>query len=183
MSASDELFEVANRFERAAAPGGDPKVTRPIQARVDAANRAAAAHSGSWLGYQSRIYQRNLEARPGAVFDSQWGLTRYELGDSRGDWGEFDPEVIKAHIRSAAGDADFSAIEQAAKGSTQLFNQAKSDLVSTLHAYNASNPDGYLAKLLKEAEKLDSLSEGEALIAFRPSGPPNFPPVSIRVRP
>ncbi len=170
MSVSDDLFEVAKRFERAAGPGSDPKVTHPIQARVDAANRAARAHSGSWLGYHSRVYQENLQARPGAVFDSQWGLTRYDLGDSRGNWGEFDPEVVKAHIRSAAGDVDFEAIEQAAKASYQLFDRAKSDLVSALHAYNAGNPDSYLGKLLAEAEKLDSLSEREALLAFRPSG-------------
>ena len=169
MSVSDELFEVARRFERAAAPGGDPKVSRPIQARVDAANRVAAAHSGSWLGYHSRVYQEKLEARPGAVFDNQWGLTRYDLGDSRGTRGEFDPEVVRAHIRSASGEADFGAIEQAARASYQLFDEARSELVSTLHAYDAG-PDSYLGKLLEEAEKLDSLSERDALLAFRPSG-------------
>ena len=170
MSTSDEIFETAQRFERAAARGSDPSVRRPIQARVDAANRAARAHSGSWLGYHARVYQQGLEARPGAVFDSQWGLTHHELGDSRGDWGEYDPGQVKAGIRSASDDADFQTAVVAARTSRSELERAKADLISILHAHTAERPDSYLSKLLGEAEKLEGLSERAALLAFRPAG-------------
>lgn len=170
MNEAEELREVAKRFEAAEAVGQDPDIRQPIQARIDACNEANSAFSGSWLGYHSRVYQNGLRAVPGAVFDSSWGLNRRGLGDTRGDWAEFDARQLKEHLRAASGGRDFAKVELAVKDAAAKFDQAKGDCISILNAAITKSPDGYLSKLLGQVEKLDYLSAHEAILIYRPKG-------------
>jgi predicted nucleotide-binding protein len=170
MEAHEELIELAARFEAAAAPGADPAIRDPIQARIDACGSAARAFSGSWLGYHARVYQKDLRAVPGAAFDSSWGLKDWHLGDGRGEWLEYDGEQLKTHLRSASSKYDFSKVETAVASSTKELISAKADLISILTATVSGSSDKYLGKLLENAEKLNHLSLYEAIAVYRPSG-------------
>ena len=166
----EELRDVALRFETVAAAGQEASIRKPIQARIDACNTVGHAFSGSWLGYHARVYQKDLRAVPGAVFDSSWGLTHHELGDTRGEWAEFDGQQLKNHLRAASRDHDFSMVEAAVGNAAKEFELAKSDLISILNAAASRLSDNYINKLLGQAEKLDYLSTREAISIYRPSG-------------
>ncbi len=170
MQVVEELRSVAANLEAAAEPVTRTDIREPIQARIDACNDAAAAFSGSWLGYHARIYQSDLRARPGAIFDSQWSLENQELGGGRGAWALYDGEQIKAHLRAASGNHDFSTIEKVVAMSVKDFENGKADLISILSAAASSRSDTYLSKLLEKAEKLDYFSTHRALQVYRPSG-------------
>lgn len=49
---------------------------------------------------------------------------------SRGDWREYDPEVVKAEIRELAGDPNLEAARKAAEAASGAFESAKSELAS-----------------------------------------------------
>ena len=53
---SDELFGIADRLEHVAARGKDPEIEGPVRAVEAAADEVGKAWSGSWFGYQSRVY-------------------------------------------------------------------------------------------------------------------------------
>ena len=170
MTTAGELFEVVCAFEKMAENATDPKITQPIQRRIDACQEVAKAFSNSWLGYHSRVYQEGLVARPGARFDMQWGLSELRFGDSRGQWAEYDPEAIKAKIVKMSGNHDFSAIEKAAGEVARDFDRAKADVLSIFSSDLENRSDGFLAKLKDDLEKVDSLSCREAVLVYRPSG-------------
>lgn len=170
MQSSEELRIVASRLEAAAERGAQTTVKQPLQMLIDACNSAGHAFSGSWLGYHSRVYQKDLRAVPGAVFDSDWGLTNWDLGDGRGEWLEYDGEQVKARLCSACSSYDLEQIRVAANTSAKEFGSAKADLVSILSTTVASTSDTYLTKLLEQAEKIDYLSKIEALDIYRPKG-------------
>ncbi|MEY7156435.1 hypothetical protein AB9C23_22245, partial [Citrobacter freundii] len=64
--------------------------------------------SGSFIGYQSRVYYNGLQKPPtGAVFNKDWGFNSpfQNMGGyltegmkSIGDWVEYDPEQITDYI-------------------------------------------------------------------------------------
>ncbi len=166
----EELFEAVSELERIADIGKDPQVERPIQKRIDACNEVAKAFSQSWLGYHSRVYQQGLKAQPGARFDSQWGLSEMRFGDSRGQWGEFDPEAVKAEIRRASGNHDFAAITRRVGEADTKFERIKGDVVSILSSAIADRDDEFLSKLKVDIEKIESASYRDAVLYYRPSG-------------
>jgi hypothetical protein len=67
----------------------------------EATAKIERAFCGSWLGYQSRVYDLLLQPPPpGANFGQEWGLhTRL---DTSGDWREFDPEEVKSAVHVLA---------------------------------------------------------------------------------
>ena len=91
----DDLVRVARGCERAA---------RAFETETDAilGDRlreqiavAQSAWSGSWIGYQSRIYIRDLRPRqPGDFFDSDMGPGA-AYGSTRGDWVLCDAKSVQ----------------------------------------------------------------------------------------
>ncbi|MEG8018610.1 TIR domain-containing protein [Sphingomonas sp. LR55] len=170
MSAVEELFEAVKEFERIASIGVEPSVEGPIQKRIDACNQVAEAFSKSWLGYHSRVYQEGLKARPGARFDSQWGLSNMRFGESRGQWGEYDPEGVKAEIKKLSGNHDFTAINRRVSEADKKLERIKGDVVSILSTAIAEKSDDFLAKLKTDIEGIESASYRDAILFYRPSG-------------
>lgn len=79
---------------------------------LDEAGKVAPSWSGSWLGYHSRVYYKNLETPPaGAHFSTEWGLySDYgALGmGSTGDWVEYAFDDVINYILEQAGNPDLS---------------------------------------------------------------------------
>src|SRR5579872_6041671 len=69
-----------------------------VNALEEAANAAGKAWSQSWLGYQSRVYYRNLQPPPpGAHFSSEWGFKQlHSIPTTTGDWVEFPEDAVEA---------------------------------------------------------------------------------------
>jgi len=86
------------------------------------------AWSGSWLGYQAKIYYNNLiPPPPGVHFNQEWGRVR-----NSSDWQELDEEIVSKAIYELANNPDMSASEKLAKDATDTFNDKKQEVLSLL---------------------------------------------------
>jgi hypothetical protein len=116
MTSVEELLEFAARLGEAGKKIDVEVIRKPLDALEEASNKLNASFSGSWLGYHSRVYYANLQPSPaGANFSQEWGLKELygsSMG-SRGEWQEFAPDVVKAHIFKSAGEgcSQFTNIE------------------------------------------------------------------------
>ena len=90
MSISDELFEIAVLLENQSKILKNKEFDKPLQKLIDASKQVGEAWSGSWLGYQSRVYYANLVKPPSSArFSQEWGMKAIQ-----GDWREFQYDDI-----------------------------------------------------------------------------------------
>ena len=70
------------------------------------------------MGYHARVYYNGFKTPPpGHHFSIEWGLNEDASDGTRGDWREYDPEVVSQHIIKQAGNPDLgSAKEVAVRG-------------------------------------------------------------------
>ena len=173
MQPHEELFAVAKRLNEAAGPEDLDEIAQPLAALEKAANQVKRSFSGSWLGYHSRVYYEGLvPAPPGANFSQEWGLkdlSHTRLG-SVGDWREFDPEEVKAHIRDLAGQPNLKPAEDEAEKAVAVFGKAKSEILSILENELEDRPDAFLAKLKTDLDDLEPMSTFEVAQHWSPMG-------------
>jgi hypothetical protein len=166
MRASDELFEVADRLERASKSPELAAAEQQLTALQDRAQEVGRAASGSWLGYQANVYYADFQPPPsGAHFSQEWGLKDLSFSSlgSRGDWRDYDPHEVLAHIREGAGSPDLSAVTAAAEEAGRVFTDAKADVRSILLTENADSSDSFLSQLVAELDKLEALDASDIL--------------------
>lgn len=172
MSTPDELFAIADEMERASDSRALKDADEGINALEEVAKRAGRAFSGSWLGYHSRVYYRDLQPPPpGARFSQEWGLQDL-FGDfgTRGEWQEFDPDALHKHLRHSAGDPDLSEVKFEATEAGRAFERSKANAVSILMTEQSVKPDPFLSKLLEEIESLEILSTSTVAQMWSPKG-------------
>ena len=96
MSISRELLRIANQLD---------KYEDYDLSKLDALEKAAItigrSWSGSWIGYQSRVYYADFQLPPsGAIFSKLWGLNSTR---TQGNWKEYTREEISDFINEQAG--------------------------------------------------------------------------------
>lgn len=173
MPISDELKSVADELRDHAKYADDPGLLKPLKALEQAASAVGKASSGSWLGYQARVYYASFTPPPAeAFFSSEWGLiqTVSQLG-SHGDWQVFTRDQVITEIERRAGNPDIAAIKAAGAAVTVHFEDAQSRIVSLLSgASRRDESDAYLAELLAGAKKLRIFTASDFLLARQPTG-------------
>lgn len=173
MTNSEELFAIADRLE-AAAPPRVLDDAAPFLARLDeAANTAARAFSGSWLGYHARVYYADLKTPPpGAHFSKEWGLKDMSFSSlgSTGDWREYEFEPLVTHLRQKAGNPDLSAVSRKAASADEAFLDAKAEMRSILMTENADGSDAFLAQLLKDIDAIEPFDPQGLVELWSPKG-------------
>lgn len=171
MQPYEELFGVATKLEEAARSADE--LLEPLQQLEDAVNQVARSFSGSWLGYHSRVYYRDLQPTPpGAHFSQEWGqedLSYIELG-STGDWVEYDSDDVKRHIRRLARDPDLRPVRHAAEAAAKVFDHAKSEITSIIDTELEHRPDAFLSRLKSDVDALKSLSKAAVVQWYAPAG-------------
>lgn len=133
----DDMIRAARRCDRAARQF-DGDEARSIRERLGRAiGQVARSWSGSWIGYQSRVYIRDLQPRqPGESFDTEWGADGGFSNTTCGDWAEYDADAVSAAVMELAEvtDADWSQLAQLAKVAQEAFDSAQAELIPTLDA-------------------------------------------------
>jgi hypothetical protein len=160
----EELLSTVQTFE-------NPDIAKPLNSLEESANEVGRAWSGSWFGYQARVYYDRLKPPPpGAHFSSEWGLRQsYSMG-TRGDWEEFAGGVVEAEISRRAGNPDTSKARALSDNARRLFPQKLDDVVSILRTARTRRDDTFLDKLIEEAENLKLFTEADFVDYARPSG-------------
>ncbi len=173
VTAQDELLAIADREMALSTAFNDASVEGPIGATENAAKIVAKAWSGSWLGYQSRVYYKRLKPPPaGAHFSSEWGFMEmgWVDGTTTGEWEKFAAADVEGHIRQLAGNPDLEPARDLAKKAARKFEDDKAEVLSLISTELASSPDPYLESLKEEVNKLCFRSETEAANGVRPRG-------------
>jgi predicted nucleotide-binding protein len=169
---SDELFRTSERLDSIASEFDLPEIKKPLDDLIEAVNRASRSWSGSWLGYHSRVYYRNLEpSPPGARFSQEWGLIKAAfMFDTIGDWVEYDYEDARRIIYDIAGTPDLTTAERLADKARNAFQEDRGEIISLLTTVQEQRDDTFLAMLRKEAEDLSTLTSSHFINYYRPSG-------------
>jgi len=172
MTAVEELTNVGNLLAAVASTGDDPeRVSNPLNALGEAADKTGRSFSGSWLGYHARVYYEDFQPPPpGARFDQEWGFGDHLLPGigSRGRWQEFDPEDVKSAIYSLAGSPDLGPARAAARRAAEVFDGARDEAVSVLEIELSRGADLFLSQVKRGLEKLESISAHDLVRQWSP---------------
>jgi hypothetical protein len=173
MQSHEELFLLARNLKEAAQRADADEFMKPLDAVERAVDDVSRAFSGSWLGYHSRVYYECLRPPPpGARFSQEWGLmdTSFTGLGSHGDWQEFQPNFVTAHINYLAGDPDLTAAKAIAEQAAVMFASAKGDFQSITQGEFSDRPDKYLEKLRQEVDELKLFSPADVVKHLSPRG-------------
>ncbi|RJP23513.1 MAG: hypothetical protein C4520_06035 [Candidatus Abyssobacteria bacterium SURF_5] len=159
-----ELLEVAERLEQLAQEGQLPDVKTPLEELEGAANTVGKAWSGSWIGYQSRIYYSYFKPPPpGDHFNSWAGRADTD------NWKEVDNEKVQERIYEKAGNPDLQKAERVAERARKAFESDKLEVMSLLNHALLEQEDSFLAQLKDRVEKTNITSRMEFIHALQPS--------------
>lgn len=142
-----------------------------LAAIENAAAEAGKAWCGSWLGYHSCVYYDRLQPPPpGARFDPTMGLMERISNRTVGDWTEYSFEDICNALKSAAGKGVFQRLEQLGKTVCSEVLEQREKLLSILNAIASNGEDGYVDRLLGDADKAKPISAAQFVQYSRPCG-------------
>ena len=161
MSILQELLQIANQLSKY-----EDYNPPELDALEQAANSIGKSWSGSWLGYQSRVYYADFQLPPhGAVFLQD----RVHIAARSGNWKEYDFHEVVQFISEQAGNlsADLPAV---CKEATETFEQAKVSALSLVYANYDVESNKFTASLVAKFESLE-ISTGSSFIeSQKPSG-------------
>ena len=172
MTVSEHLTKLEQRLNGVVARLDDPELAEPLADLTDWANEVDKSWSGSALGYQTRVYYRDLKpVPPGSHFSVEWGLQEVFSQGTVGEWGEYDREYVLHYIRSNAGVEDTSEIEEAAERARKTFEEVRTlaqSLVSKAEKKYAK--DRFFNQKIAEMNDIRILSRQEIGQQLIPSG-------------
>lgn len=170
-SFADELYQIKNELTNICEDFNSDKYRQPLEKLAENAQKVGKSWSGSWFGYQSRVYYKDLTIPPpGAHFSSEWGFYDAFSNDTSGEWEEFDFDDVRERIINLANSPDLSEIRKLSDQIEEKFNELKPQLVSILETSLFAKEDNYLRKLLEKAEETKIYTASEFVEALRPTG-------------
>ena len=169
---SDELYEISERLDAIKARDDFLTIERNLSDLTEAVEAVDKAWSRSWLGYQAHVYYRALQPPPaGAHFSQEWGLTKEGFSEgTRGDWVEYEDDVVRHAIYKKAGNPDMQPAEELAETATHTFEDCKAEVLSLLTTAMEEYKDPFLTNLKEEADKYLVLSKHDGIKRLQPSG-------------
>ena len=168
----EDLFRIADRFDLIAKEIDNPEIKNPLEKLEEAAKQVGQSWSGSWLGYHSRVYYRNLQhPPPNARFSSEWGLMDQSfINATVGDWVEHDCDQVQSRVFDIAGNHDLMAVEEIADSARRSFDDDRNEVISVLSTALEERNDPFLGRLKLEAEKLEIFHASDFINYWQPSG-------------
>jgi predicted nucleotide-binding protein len=169
---SDKLESIKTSCEAIEERYSDAEIAGSMKLYSDCANEVAKAWSGSWFGYQSRVYYRNLQPVPaGARFSQEWGLAKtFSRGETVGDWEEYDFDTVYDAITSLDAPKTIKDLQEMASEAKELTEEIRQTLISITEATLSNGEDAYLESLKKDAQTSRARSVSEFVDHIRPSG-------------
>jgi len=162
---ADELRTLAAKAREVAEEADRPEIREPVRALTDACTTVGFAWSGSWIGYQARVYYRDFQQPPaGAHFSIEWGV-----GSSVGDWLEYRYEEVIRAIEDIGGTSDLSAVEAYRDKAKPAFANFRSDAISILTTTLSDREDAVIKGAIEELAKLDILTQSIVIAISRPT--------------
>ena len=134
-----------------------------------AANTIGQSWSGSWLGYQSRIYYADFQQpSPEATFSKMWGFSA--RAPTRGNWREYTPEEVTAFIYKQTDNSSTHSYAVDSKEAVAAFEEAQQSVLSLVYANYNLKSNKFMANLVDKIESLEISTEDSFIVDRRPSG-------------
>lgn len=143
-------------------------LTEPLKKVAQIADKVGMSHSGSWMGYHSRVYYKDFTNPPaGANFSVEWGLIgpTYSRG-TVGDWNTYAFEDVEDFIFRNAGDVKLNELGEQSRELEEVFEEQKRNALSIFEIALRRGEDIYLSDLQSQVSKLDLLSSVEFVNAI-----------------
>lgn len=161
---SKQLGQIASRIKQ-------PNVEGAFESLESALSQAAEAFSGSWLGYHSRVYYKNLvPPPPGAHFSPEWGLSRMSISGSRGEWTEYTYSDVYDRLKSQTNGLGLDDLIELAHSVDVELSNLQEELISILSAICEGTDDEYLRNLKDKSQKTRLRNVKEFVECFQPKG-------------
>lgn len=120
-TSTSKLLELADKLNQI----GQSIPQKELAKIEDVSNEVGLAWSGSWLGYQSRVYYKDLlPPPPGARFSKEWGfMDSYSREGTIGEWAEYEFNSIVEHILKKSKVKNFESFKSKSESvSSKLSN-------------------------------------------------------------
>ena len=130
------------------------------------------AWSGSWLGYHSKVYYKNLSVPPpGARFSPEWGMMKtFAAQGSIGDWVEYRLDDITSAIEKIADNPNVSMQKKKAAFVTRRFEKAQAQVVSIMSCVLVDKKDDkFLSDISEKVKNLKVLRFDDFIGKSRPA--------------
>ena len=124
MSISEELLRIANQLNKY-----EDYAYSELYAIEKTANVIGRSWSGSWLGYQARVYYADFQQPPsGVAFSKLWGLN--SRTSTHENWKEYTREEVIEFIHKQAGNPSTLSCAVDSKEATGIFEKAQQSTLS-----------------------------------------------------
>ena len=154
MSVLQELSQIINQLSKY-----DDYYSSKLNALEKAARAIGRSWSGSWIGYQSRVYYADFQPPPsGAIFSKFWGLNSTR---THGNWKEYTREEISDSINEQAGNSSVDVRDADIRKATEIFEKAQESTLSLVHANYDFESNKFLANLAAKIESLKVSTEDD----------------------
>lgn len=169
MAIAHKMFQLAKQLDKFVSIE-----TPELNEQIVVADQVGNSWSGSWLGYHSRVYYKDLQSPPaGAVFSSEWGLEEL-MGNmgSRGEWRVCTYEEVYDYIIELGGNIDFDGLCELSNSAKSILDEVQSATLSLIYASYGEQleSDKFLRKLVSDIEAISISTQTDFIQALRPSG-------------
>jgi predicted nucleotide-binding protein len=130
---------------------------------------AAAAWSGSPVGYHARVYYEGFsKVPPGARWSKEWGFHPAFSNEGTGDWREYTAEDVVHFIRERAGNPDLAPLERESDEARATLQRAQGEIDSILATFESRQSDELVHQLRAQAAGARALTPQQAAQAYVP---------------
>ncbi len=168
-SPASELRVIAETLSEAEAAFDVPKLLTPVIAVQKSAEEIGKSWSGSWLGFESRIYYAGLKPTPPGCYFQAGYSPLSSMMNSAGQWLEYAKDVVETEIYKRAKNPDLSPARRASHRTASIFEKQKELLLAVLRGVSRGNDDPFFVKLTEDAEKLEIPTAREFIASVMPT--------------
>jgi hypothetical protein len=168
MDEYSEIFQIAEQLSDMATKCD----ARPLAELMRAAEDVGKSWSGSWFGYHSRVYYKDLKpVPPGARFSKEWGLMDPMISDTIGKWAEYEFEGVVRAIYEMAGNPDCSKVKDLSMQAKSLFEESQARLLSVLSiVFQEHEIDPFLKDSTDKIKEICIVEASDFVRLWVPSG-------------
>lgn len=165
-----ELNEIQEDLQKCIDTLASKEISAPLKALENSAATIGNAASGSWFGYHSLVYHKDLKPPPaGTHFSVEWGLMdTYAIQDTSGNWIEYAFDRVKEEITSRAGSPDLSLTREASAAAKERFEERLSQFISILETQLAKRADTFLQRILDDSKKITLMTASNYIAHHKP---------------
>jgi predicted nucleotide-binding protein len=167
----EELRNIYDQLQSFVEKANKNDTIKSLEKLEASAGEVGKSWSGSWLGYQSRIYYKDFISVPaGAHFSSEWGTYQNITQDTCGDWVECQFDYVKGYIKSKAGNPDTKKAKSIAKDGQGIFEENFSAVLSIFETYLLRRKDSFVESLVEKVKAIEISAGSDWIDTVRPHG-------------